>query len=278
MSTRSSPETFLTIKAAKQAGFHERKEWEYGGEEILVKNHRLVRNPEEAISETAWSKRGYRLKADAEPHCTRSVRSHSASTQLIYPVYRDDQVEPKRQQNLMPAAIINILPALWVINRRAKRCREMAKSHYRHGSHGFAATCKDEKEEMYRLKGQALHYLLEEQRLILVGHHRFPGGIWAELLQGEGFTFHRPCQPQEGAAAEDRSEIEAKPRGTKEPRLKDAIHTVTAYLADKPEVTTFEWPSKQQSSPDLLEEGETELDDDGDDYYDDEFEYPAGAK
>jgi hypothetical protein len=235
--------SYATIKAAAEAGFCKRKDHEYGGEEITVKGRLLVRDPKEAYSTTEWSKRGYRLRKGAQPHCLRSARIADRK-KVTYAVYREDQVEPKRKVSPTPAALIDILAAVWVINRRAKRCRDLASNYHKRRAHGFAGTVKEEKTELYRLKGQAIHYLLADGQLEVVGHHRFPGGNWAEILQGSGYTFHRPCPPHGGAIVSDLDEIEAKPRGTKEPRLKDALHTVGNYLQGKSLVDVFEWPPK----------------------------------
>jgi len=78
----------------------------------------------------------------------------------------------------------------------------------------------------------------------VVGFHQFPGCIWAEVLEGCGYRFHRPCPAWPGEAAEALGEIEAKPKGRKEPRLKDAIHTLQEYLACKPEAEVYEWPPR----------------------------------
>jgi hypothetical protein len=224
---------FETIKAANEAGFRERKKWEYGGEEITVKGRLLVRNPREAISKSAWSKQGFCVPRDAEPHSDRFAYFEGGGNRH-YPVYREDQVAPKRQVSPTPPVQIDVLAAVWVINRRAKRCRDLAQAYYRRRAHGFAGAAKDEKLQLYRLQGQALHYLLAEGRLAVAGHHRFPGGHWAEVLRGEGYTFHRPCPEMSDATVVELDGIEAKPRGNKEPRLKDARHTV----ASRP------WPSR----------------------------------
>jgi RNase P/RNase MRP subunit p29 len=237
---------FTKIKAAMQVGFRERKGWEYGGEEITVKGRLLVRNPIEAVSKTEWSKRGYRVRQDAQPHCYRSIHFTGRGS-VTYAVYRDDQVESKRRVSLMPPTLIDALSAVWAINRRAKRCHDLASSHYKSGTHGFSAMVKNEKLELYRLKGQALHYLRKQRRLETAGYHRFPSGNWAEVLEGGGYTFHRPCPDRSDETAKEIDEIEAKPRGSKEPRLKDALHTIKVYLGGKPEVDVFEWPQTRSS-------------------------------
>ena len=45
---------------------------------------------------------------------------------------------------------------------------------------------------------------------------------------------------------EERNEIEAKPKGTKEPRLKDALHTIEEFLKGRPTLTVYEWPPQQR--------------------------------
>ena len=64
--------SFATIKAAMAAGYRPSKEWEYGGQGVVVKGRLLVRDPKEALSKTAWWKRGFRPRAGVEPHCVRS--------------------------------------------------------------------------------------------------------------------------------------------------------------------------------------------------------------
>ncbi len=169
--------------------------------------------------------------------------------------------------------LIDTLAALWAINRRAKRCRDLASTHYKTGTHGFAAVSKAEKLELYRLKGQALHYLLLEKRLEVVGHHRFPEGNWAEVLKGSGYTFHRPCPTQQGQAVNEIDEIEAKPRGSKEPRLKDALYSIKAYLDGKPQVCVFESAHKAPFRPRRLSRHWNDFDEDSDeDVEDDDFD------
>jgi len=95
---------------------------------------------------------------------------------------------------------------------------------------------------LYYLKSQALHFLVQEGRLRIDGYHRFPGG-WAEILIGEGFRFHRPCEKPVGSTAIRLEGIDAKPRGAHEPQLKDAVLTLKQYLEGRPEASTFQWPA-----------------------------------
>jgi hypothetical protein len=246
---------FPTLKAARAAGYRSLRRGEYGGEQTVVKGRTLVRNPEMAVSETEWGRRGFAVKPDAQPHAYLSGYSYYHST---WPVYREDQVEPKKERNRTPPKRIDVLVALWVVNRAAKRYRDAASKHYgnaRAAKHSFdreragalfglANISATKKRCYYRLKSQATAYLVAEGHLTVVGYHRF-GNNWAEVLQADVYTVHRPCPPQPGdAGARQIDDIEAKPRGAKEPRLKYAIHTLKKYLKGKPVVPVYEWPAR----------------------------------
>ncbi len=234
---------FPTIKTALTAGFHEKRPQDYGGEEFVIKGHTLIRNSAEAVTMTEWGHRGFRPIKGTQPHATIRVHQYRRG-HFEFDVYREDQVEPKRRHNPIPAQLILIAAAVWVINRRAKRCRDQADTAYCSRSHNLAQLRSQEKNDLYKLKEQAIEHLLREGTAVVTGHHRFAGENWAELIECEGYTFHRPCSPVEGVMPEDLAQIEAKPRGTKEPRLKDALHTIKEYLKDKPLLGVYQWPPR----------------------------------
>ncbi len=159
-----------------------------------------------------------------------------------------------------------MLAAVWTVNRSAKRCRNAASGCYEWGHKAQASVWSKRKSGMYVLKAQALHHLVTEGRLQVVGYHRFQDN-WAEVLRGEDYTFHRPCPPpSDDVQSKQLEEIEAKPRGTKEPRLKDALYTLESYLDGKGEVEVFQWPSRPGSRPvSFYEDDEEEGWDDDDD-------------
>jgi hypothetical protein len=207
-----------------------------------LKGHILVRNTKIAVSKTAWERRGYRVKNGEVPHSILSA--HFNGSMKSWPVYCDDQVSKKKIISLVPPREIPLLQALWGINRYAKRCRDSASRYYEAECHGFAASASKTKIQMYALKSQVFHYLLAAGIVQVVSFHQFPGGNWAEIIKGSGYTFHRPCPPQEAAEGVLTEEIEAKPKSVAEPRLKDAIHTIQLFLEGKPKVDAFEWPAK----------------------------------
>jgi hypothetical protein len=141
-----------------------------------------------------------------------------------------------------PPQLVDVLAAVWTVNRAAKRRRDAAQACYQGRAHGFANSHKETKEQYYRLKSQALHYLLAEGKLQVVGYHVFAGGNWAEVIKGENYTFHRPCPPKQGEAVQ-LDGIEANPRDKGGPKLKVALYTLTEYLADKQVVDCFKWPA-----------------------------------
>lgn len=84
--------TFRTIKEARAAGFRDVRPYDYGGEQITVKGHRLVRNPQRAKSATEWGREGYVVAEGQKPHAERFTRAHKKAQ--WYDVYRSDQVQP----------------------------------------------------------------------------------------------------------------------------------------------------------------------------------------
>ena len=121
-----------------------------------------------------------------------------------------------------PAALVPILSAVWAINRHAKRLRERASAWWDDCRRDLAGKNATRKREHYKLKGQCLHHLLADGLVAVAGHCRFgqAGDLWAEVLVGGGYTFHRPCPPDMNTPDVPHIEcIDAKPRGTGEPRL-----------------------------------------------------------
>jgi len=55
------PVVFKSLKAARAAGYHDLRDEEYGGEQTQVEGRTLVRDPQVAVSKTAWGERGFRV-------------------------------------------------------------------------------------------------------------------------------------------------------------------------------------------------------------------------
>ncbi len=137
-----------------------------------------------------------------------------------------------------------VLAALFTLNRRAKRCRDLAQTYYQQGMHGFAGDMKREKERIYALKGQVLHHLVEAGVLVGGKFHRFEFGNYAEVLEGQGYRFHRPCPPREPGIDDLSESVEAKPKESSEPTVEIAFEVVQKFLAGKEWVAVYQWPPK----------------------------------
>ena len=178
-------------------------------------------------------------------------------------------LEEKAKKRQRKVDRLSVLAALFTLNRRAKRCRDLAQSYYQERMHGFAGDMKREKERIYVLKEQVLHYSVEAGVLVGGKYHRFKFGNWAEVLEGQGYRFHRPCPPREPGDGDLIESVEAKPKEAGEPTVEIAYEVVEKFLANKERVAIYHWPrivrSRQRyrwDDDDL--DDEDDLDDDED--------------
>lgn len=180
----------------------------------------------------------------------------------------EEALEIKYQKQERKVTRLPVLAALFTLNRRAKRCRDLAQTYYQEGMHGFAGDMKREKNRIYDLKGQVLHHMVEAGVLVGGKFHRFEFGNWAEILEGDGYRFHRPCPPQESLPETELIEsIESKPKDASEPTLAIAYEVIERFLSDKRRVAVYEWPPKARPARHRW------YDEDDDDDYDDEQSY-----
>lgn len=176
----------------------------------------------------------------------------------------------KKEKERRKAEKLSVLAALFTLNRRAKRCRDLAQSYYQNSMHGLAGEMKQEKEHIYLLKGQVIHHHVEAGVLVGGKYHRFGETLWAEVLEGQGYRFHRPCPPQdETLVAELIESVEAKPKEAKEPTLKIAYQVVEAFLSDKKRASVYQWPARIHASR-YRRWDDDDFDDDDDYLWDDD--------
>lgn len=216
---------FATLKAAKAADFHEPLPEEYGGEEVVVKRHRLVRKCNIALSTNAWDQLGYRVLPDAVPHA--SVHRYRLGH---HDVYRRDQVVEKKQLNHQPPVALpltreSILEAAYVVNQSAKRYRDGAHKAYRKGNHGQAGQCRTLKERFYELKDCAIAEAYGEGWLTPETLH---GGL--VLYSGDGYCFHSRLLPEGLELPVEENAVtffrEARPAEKGHMRVCDAVATL----------------------------------------------------
>jgi hypothetical protein len=82
-----------TLVDAKGAGWHRPKPDEYGGVEIVLKGHRLVKDTSQALSRTAWRKKGRMVRDNESPHAVVSGRIGGGVKHISWDVYREDQTD-----------------------------------------------------------------------------------------------------------------------------------------------------------------------------------------
>jgi hypothetical protein len=194
------------------------------------------------------------------------VRRKDAPRLLHEVAERDDRLREKSRRE---ADQLSVCAALFTLNRRAKRCRDLARKAYNNRQHRLAGQYREEKEDLYRKKGKTLHHLVADRVLTRTGYHRFEAACWAEILTGEGYTFHRPCRPPKPIPEDaDRNSIEAKPKGLKEPTLNVAREVVEKYLHARLGVQVYQWGSADDEDEDGWAPvfGDGEEDDDDEDF------------
>ena len=176
-------------------------------------------------TQTAWGKGGRSLLRDARPAAWYLSRYD------MYYLYDVSQTRPKRVGT--PTVAIDVCSALFTVTRSAKRFRDAAQAHYKISQHGFSGRCRRQKEHLYALKDNGLVAAVRNGRVQAVGTH---GCL--TVYRGGGYCFHSLLRPKGAVLPDTGNEpltVEAKPKNVDEPRLKDAIHTLSELppLADE---------------------------------------------
>jgi len=145
---------------------------------------------------------------------------------------------------------VGILPALFTLNRAAKRHRDKAKTLWKSGLKKSAGEAAAKKRGYYEVKGHALARLIAEGTLVRAGYHKFPNGHFAEVLAGQGYRFHRPAEVPETEAFEQIGEIESKPPGAGEVDESLAVKAVRGFLLGWEKTELYEWPERERGGSD----------------------------
>ena len=127
-----------------------------------------------------------------------------------------------------PAVSVDLLPAIFTVNRAAKRFRDAAQRHYQGSRHGFARDNRMKKSDLYDLKDRGI---AAATLLGLLEFSGFHGGM--AIYKGSGCCFHSRLVPL-GVEHPIRSAntnipffAESKPKEATEPRLMDAKYTLS---------------------------------------------------
>ena len=127
-----------------------------------------------------------------------------------------------------PAEEVDLLLAIFTVNKTAKRYRDAASRHYQRRQHGFAGDASSKKHSLYRLKDLGIMSAHQLGRLSFLATH---GNL--AVYRGEGYCFHSYLLPADALPLENEASqsspvfIEATPKGGTEARLKDAKLTLT---------------------------------------------------
>jgi len=143
---------------------------------------------------------------------------------------------PARKVKIVEPKTVDLLAAIFGVNRSAKRYRDAAQMNYRSGAHGFAGNCKERKQALYILEDRGIVEACRLGRLKAEGTH----GVLT-VYRGEGYCFHsllRPLGPSLPALEFDANDagclfVEQKLKSAREPRLKDSIATLEALSKEE---------------------------------------------
>lgn len=167
-----------------------------------------------------------------------------------------EAVKQCRNRKEAPPQTIDLLAAIFGVTRAAKRYRDAAQTCYQKRKHGFAGTFRSRKEELYGLKDKGIVAALAAGRIRPV---RLNGGLIE--YSGEGYCFHSTLLPPQadmlpsvdssgptavllpGLPQSEPLRVEAKPRQSNEPRLKDAVFTLEALPVVSKEFKRLALPS-----------------------------------
>jgi len=221
----------ITKKAARDRGLKTAKEWFSGGmiprkrcKPLLIKDEEFWCEDqcERVLSRTAWRHEGFRVRPGVGP----AGEKYHASAYRHYYVYRESDCVQIPARTSVKEETIDVLSAIFAVNRSAKRYRDAAQTYYLKRMHGLAGDAKKKKINLYNLKDIGIAYAYNHGLINVEKIH-----ARLILYRGGGYCFHSTLAPEsvniENAASDEPLRIEAKPRGVKEPRLKDAIFSLS---------------------------------------------------
>ena len=232
-----------TKNAALELGFRGESELECnllapknGASPIIIESERFYHpsDVEELVSKTEAKNR--RLSVPKTAKSVRTMRGHWGE----FKVYRLSDCVPIGKRKTVPPTALDLLQAIYTVNKSAKRYRNAAQACYRKKKHGFATKSREQKDDLYTLKDRGIVAACRQNRLSFVGVNGNLG-----LYRGEGYCFHSTLVP-EACEMPERQEpvfIEPAPKGGKESLLKDAVHTLQSLGDDTSGFRTLPAPT-----------------------------------
>lgn len=263
-----------TIKQAQQEGLQTKEQWitSYGrcpkvqaqGELIKGKMFFALDDTEPVFSRSEGGRNGLKLNPDAQP--VQRVYNRRRSS---YFVYRASDFFPVKRKKMRPPTSVDLLWAIFTVNRSAKRYRDAAKRLYNLDRHSLSRIARNKKECLYLLKEAGIR---EAFRRRLLRPEAIHGGL--AVYRGGGFCFHSaqvPLELMDKLPKEADAEVffrESVPRSSAEAKLKDAEFTLSQCDGTTDGFVPLEVPRLPTPPPhvsDLTREFVDVLDDEDDD-------------
>jgi hypothetical protein len=274
---------FVTKKAARQAGYLPAAEWwtkwalpKRDAIPLLVKGEEFLGpdQVEDVISATDAKRKKLQLKPGTESVGVKSWRA-SWGSRAKCNVYRRSDFTDAMPHRVRPPEQIDLLRAIFVVNKSAKRFRDAASAQYNHRQHGLAKTAKRTKLRLYDLKDRGIAAGYKAGRLEFVGKAH---GM--ALYRGEGYCFHSTLIPvgveMPAGGEQEFLFVESAPRSKNESRLKDAEFTLEALGDDYDGFQRLPPPSRDRhfepEDDGKWEDEYVDEDDESDDEWEDENE------
>lgn len=244
-----------------------------GGEYYLFGTKRVQRGEKRKLWLAETARRAARCEARREAALWREITEeylrevrdntgdesdHWSDHPAIAPFLED--ARKRKQLELLTRH--GLLPALFAVNREAKRQREASQRAYLEGDYESATDHKLNKERLYWLKGQAPEHLWRDGQVERVGWHEFPGGLLAEVLAGGGYRFHRPAATAPAGMQLLRlNQLEAKPVKAGEVPAEEAEEAVRGFLQGRAKVKVYQWPRRERKLAHWRDDNHSDEDD-----------------
>jgi hypothetical protein len=214
-----------TKKEAKEKGLRTADEWLKQDRVVTRLNGVTVKNSiyydiedtEQLIS--ANNKPGFKVKDGAEP--VKEKRAYNGG--YCYGLYKESDFIPVQKRQKIEPQEIDILAAIFTVNRASKRYRDVALNHYNNNRHGLSKYSSSVKKQLYDLKDRGLKYAYYAGLISCVGKQ---GDLY--LYTGQGYVYHSPLYPTNidiVTLSEDNISVQSKLK-TEKYRLTDAIYTL----------------------------------------------------
>lgn len=260
---------FRTKKAARKAGYYTWREWMTYKRNLLVpridakpvvvkgENFYFKDDCEELIFHTRANELGLRIRANATPATTLPSRYGP------YDLFRISDCEAKPVRQIKSPKRIDLLRAIFAVNKSAKRYRDASEKYYKQKLHGFARSASFTKKRLYTLKDRGILTAYRTKRLGFEGMH---AGL--AVYRGEGYCFHSPLVPKEHFSGEIIDDCafkkESAVKSNKEAKLKDAEYTLSELDESEEGFCRFESPSYRSRRHKIDVPGLQPFDDDPD--------------